>query len=173
LDYTVANGLGDTEAHPTLARMGDYLEAVDLEDEDHGAAWVTDGDDNSLQYNSDGVLVFLRGWTPARHLTGISRERALLCWLQLIEGHLEELEKLLWQPGLRPPMPIEEFERQQRLKEDEQLRTDWHFFQSLGPESESERCRRRGCAHGRIGAGALCRAHHFESVKGRACPFDE
>jgi hypothetical protein len=173
LDYTVANGLGDTEARPTLARMGDYLEAVDLEDDDHGAAWITDGHDNSLQYNSDGVLVFLRGWAPARHLPGISRERALLCWLQLIEGHLGELEKLPWQPGLRKPMPVEEFERQRSLKAEEVLHSDWVFFQSLGPESETERCRRGGCEHGRTAAGVLCRAHQFESVKGRACPFDE
>jgi hypothetical protein len=177
VDYTIANGLGDTEPQPTLATMGNYLEAVAQDDEDHGAAWVTDGHDNSLQYNSDGVLVFLQGWTPARHLSGISRERALLHWLQLIEGRLGELERLPWKPGLRPPLPSEELERQERLRADQQLHHDWAFFQSLGPEcprpGSSERCRRSGCPHGRIAASALCRAHHFESVRGRECPFDE
>ena len=173
MDYKIANGLGDTEANPTMARMSDYLEAVDHEDEDHGAAWLTDCNDNSLQYNSDGVLVFLRGWSKPRHLEGISRERALLHWLQLIEGRLDQLEQLPWRPGLRPPLAVEELERQRRLRQDEQLRQDWSFFRSLGDELEGEPCRRGGCAHGRIEAGALCRAHHFESVKGRACPFDE
>jgi hypothetical protein len=173
LDYLIANGLGDTEAHPSLARMGDYLGAVDLEDEDHGAAWITDGADNSLQYNGDGVLVFLRGEAPPRHLPDISRERALLHWLQLIEGRLVELERLPWKPGLRPKVPIDELERLQHRKEAEHLHQDWAFFQSLGSESAAEPCRRAGCAHGRIAAGVLCRAHHFECVKGRDCPFDE
>lgn len=176
MDYTVANTLGDTGLQPDLATMGDYLEAVDPDDEDQGAAWITDGADNSLQYNSDGVLVFIQGWSAARHLSGISRERALLHWLQLTEGRLDELERLPWAPGLRPPLPTEELERQERCKADQQLRHDWAFFQSLGPEcansSPNERCRRSGCAHGRIAAGALCRAHHFESVRGRGCPFD-
>jgi hypothetical protein len=171
--YTIQNGLGDREERPDLARMTRYLEAVDLEDEDHGSAWVTDGGDNTLQYNSDGVLVFLRGWRKPRHLARVTRERALLLWLELIEGRLEALERLPWQPGLRPRRPEGELERERQQREEEQLRQDLRFFRTLGAESATGRCRRGGCPRGPIEGHALCRAHQFESVKGRPCPFDE
>jgi hypothetical protein len=50
---------------------------------------------------------------------------------------------------------------------------DRKFFESLGAERTAESCGRTGCRRGRISHSSLCRVHHFESVRGRTCPFDD
>jgi len=50
---------------------------------------------------------------------------------------------------------------------------DRTFYESLGPENLSKKCKRDGCNRGTISLSVLCRVHHFESVKGKPCPFDD
>ena len=44
---------------------------------------------------------------------------------------------------------------------------DREFYQSLGHERGGTNCRRDGCTRGTVELSVFCRAHHFESVKGR------
>lgn len=58
---------------------------------------------NSLAFNAGGRLVFSRPEQGApRHLSGVSKERALELWLKLATGLLDELEQEPWQAGSRP-----------------------------------------------------------------------
>ena len=52
-----------------------------------------------------------------------------------------------------------------------QLAADRAFYDLLGPERDDEPCRRPSCRRGAIAQSVLCRAHHFESIRGRPCPF--
>jgi hypothetical protein len=50
---------------------------------------------------------------------------------------------------------------------------DRSFYDSLGLEDASKKCRRDGCQRGVVSLSVLCRVHHFESVRGKKCPFDD
>jgi len=87
MHYFLCNGLGDSIESPTPAEMQAFMNGVDFSDEEHGAVWLSDEFDNVLEYNGNGVLAF----TPeanSRHLTGISRERAIDLWIKLVNGLL-------------------------------------------------------------------------------------
>jgi hypothetical protein len=45
------------------------------------------------------------------------------------------------------------------------------FYNSLGPESEEFQCKKEGCERGKIDMSIYCRVHHYENVKGAACPY--
>jgi hypothetical protein len=174
MHYFVSNGLGESKDTPSEVELRDFLDNVDPGDVEHGAAWVSDELDNNLEFNGDGTLVFSRGLDAApRHLTGVSKSRALELWLFLMAGRLDDLESQPWMPGLRPPLPPEEAARRQRELADWQHQDDRNFYELLGAEQPSALCRKDGCARGRISHSALCRIHHFESIRGRPCPFDE
>ena len=49
---------------------------------------------------------------------------------------------------------------------------DQDFWKRLGNEEGPEQCRAPGCGRLHISLSTLCRRHHYENVKGRACPFD-
>jgi hypothetical protein len=172
--YFVSNGLGESKDMPSEAELRDFLEGIDLDDVEHGAAWVSDEFDNNLEFNGDGTLVFSRGLDAApRHISGVSKPRALELWLLLIAGRLDDLESQTWMPGLRPALPPQEAARRQLELAEWQRHDDRAFYDLLGPERPGDTCRKDGCTRGRISHSALCRMHHFESMRGRPCPFDE
>lgn len=52
------------------------------------------------------------------------------------------------------------------------LEFDREFYESLGPESTENRCRRENCHRGAVKYSVLCRVHHFESIRKKICPFN-
>ena len=69
-------------------------------------------------------------------------------------------------------------EQPQRRREhwalsDPRLKSDREFYELLGPERQDEPCRRQNCGRGRISHSIFCRAHHFEHLLGRSCPFSD
>jgi hypothetical protein len=169
----VANPFGDFVESPTLADMQRFVDGIDVNDVEHGAAWISDDAGNSLELNGDGTLVFEREEVPARHLPRVSKDRVLELWSLLAQGFVEDLEREPWQPGSRPRPPPEEAERRQRELADWQLAEDRHFYDSLGFEDGLFPCRRDNCGRRSISHSVLCRAHHFESIRGRPCPFTD
>jgi hypothetical protein len=171
MQFYVSNALGESEDTPTEARLREFLNAIDPDDEEHGAAWVTDEFENSLEFNGDGTLVFSRASSPdPRHISDVSKDRALALWNLLVSGRIADLEALPWKPGLRTFAPDELARRQQALA-DLQRQQDREFYDLLGPERPGTGCRSPGCTRGCISLSALCRSHHFESIRGRPCPF--
>lgn len=66
-------------------------------------------------------------------------------------------------PGAPEPPPLEET----------RTKLDREFYELLGSERNDQSCKRNGCSHGAIANSVLCRKHHFESIQGRTCPFDD
>lgn len=50
---------------------------------------------------------------------------------------------------------------------------DRRFYYVLGDEREDVRCQTIGCSRGAVRFSVMCKAHHFEQVKRRPCPFNE
>jgi hypothetical protein len=71
-----------------------------------------------------------------------------------------ENDSFLPKKGYRP-LPFEESQKQIYLD----------FYNRLGEESATEKCRQEGCQRGRIRAGIFCKVHHFEMIMKRPCPF--
>jgi hypothetical protein len=49
---------------------------------------------------------------------------------------------------------------------------DRDFWVGLGSEQGPEQCKIPACGRLHISLSTLCRRHHYENVRGRACPFD-
>lgn len=49
---------------------------------------------------------------------------------------------------------------------------DWDFYSKLGSERAAVRCRENGCVRGAITLSVFCKAHHFQRIMGRPCPFE-
>src|SRR5262249_4692410 len=116
-------------------------------------------------------LVMLNG--PSRelaHLADVSRERALGLWLLLAAGRVDELAALPWRPG-QPPRDPEAEKRHAADVASWQREYDPPFYELLEAEASSEPCAVAGCDRGRTPRSVHCRAHHFEAVRKRPCPF--
>jgi len=50
---------------------------------------------------------------------------------------------------------------------------DREFYDKLGEERVGTKCKRDECARGTVQFSVLCRPHHFESIKGKPCPFTD
>jgi hypothetical protein len=173
MGYYVANGLGDSITEPTVEQMRAFLDDLDPTDEEHGAAWLSNDSEWSLEWSPDGLLVLSRGEDDSRHMTGISKEATLELWMSLVEERFEAIEAHPWLPSSRPPMAPEEIEERQRTFATWQLADDRKFYDLLGEERANVKCRREPCTRGAIVNGVFCRRHHFESIRNRVCPFSE
>ena len=172
MHFYVSNALGESEDTPSEGRLREFLNAIDPDDEEHGAAWVTDEFENSLEFNGDGTMVFSRTSSAnPRHISHVSKDRALDLWNLLVSGSVAELEALPWEPGLRTFDPGELARRQQALA-DLQRQQDRDFYDLLGAERPGTACRLPGCTRGCISLSALCRSHHSKTFAGDRALFD-
>jgi hypothetical protein len=158
----VDNGLGDHLDDPSVDQMRAFLAGVDETDEEHGAAWLSTDDGDSLEWSAFGMVYSRRGSCERpRHMRAVSRERALELWLALAEGRLDDLERCDWRPqGEIKPDP--EHEANVRAWQAQQ---DREFYDGLGEERVDVPCRAEACTRGAVRFSVFCRAHHFESVK--------
>ena len=58
-------------------------------------------------------------------------------------------------------------------KEDRRQRLDQEFYNKLGPEDPSRRCKHAGCNRGAVRFSVLCKRHHFEMIEYRDCPYND
>lgn len=175
---SIANGLGDSIDKPSVEQMRQFLEELDPADLEHGAAWISDDDGNTLEWNVDSRLVYENwcdtGEPPApRHLLGVSVDKTLELWQLLAQGLLHELEEQPWQSGSHPPLSREEAARRANELADWQLANDREFFAVLGSERPDVPCGHPECNRGAVLQSVFCRIHHFEQIMQRQCPFRE
>jgi hypothetical protein len=115
------------------------------------------------------MVYFHHGEPAARHLLNVSKETALKLWFAFAEERFEDIERQPWEPGngyiLTP-------ERKAEIGESI-LRMDRQFYDVLGPEDSERPCAHPGCPRRSIRVGVFCRPHHFESIQGKPCPFDD
>jgi len=166
----LSNGLGDSLDDPTEEQMRAFLAAIDWTDVEHGAAWLTDEDENSLEINAGGRLVFSVGEDSPVHLLDCDHDKVVKLWKKLASGDLNSIRSEAWQPGLCPPEMAERFRKE---AEESRRQLDRQFYLSLGAESKAELCTEANCKRGRVSLSVSCRVHHFESVMRRPCPFED
>lgn len=166
--FFVCNAMGDSIECPSGEAMKQFLENVDANDAEHGAAWIQGEPDGwTLEWSVDERLVFDPGVGRPRHMTAVSRDRALELWLALAEGRDDEILRMPWRDGSGSRNATLS-EAQHREWEQQQDRA---FYDSLGDERSAHRCRAPGCERGAVAFSVFCRPHHFESIKHRSSPF--
>lgn len=169
MTWYVENGWGESIRNPVAAEMERLLDEVNVQDEEHGAVWVATDSGWSLEWNGDGRLVlWIDGPGGTRHLSDVSRERALELFVALAAGRTNEVELCEWQPGNGYVMTDE---RREQIRADNEI-LDRRFYDSLGSET-AERCAEKECSRGRIEHSIHCRPHRFEALYGRPCPFKD
>lgn len=150
--------------------MREFLDELDTADEEHGAAWLATDAGYALEWNGDGRLVFeAPGLDRSRHLLGVSKDRVIELWSALAQGEFTRVEGEPWNDGNGFVLtPEREAEMRRRAVE-------WQreFYDALGAERGDVRCRRESCSRGAVAHSVFCRVHHFESMHGRPCPFDD
>jgi len=168
--FWISNGLGETVDEPSPERMRSFLAALDPRDEEHGAAWLQTADDEevTLEWSVDGRLV-LDDHGRVRHLPGVSQERVVELWCALVRGDRAAVLAAPWREGNGFVQTEERRAEMERWQRDE----DRAFHDALGAERSDVPCRRERCGRGAIAHSVLCRAHHFESVRGRPYPFSD
>lgn len=170
MKYRIQNGLGKSIESPSSEQMKKFLFDVDANDVEHGAAWMTTSDaETTLEWNGDGRLVLWVGEGDPRHLSSISRERALELWLVLASGGVAEIER---QPWIAGNGYVRSAAEEAQLVEGAR-RIDREFYDSLGTERGDAQCRKHGCKRGAVSLSVFCRVHHFESVCKRPSPFND
>ncbi|HVY47361.1 MAG TPA: hypothetical protein VHB21_15840 [Minicystis sp.] len=170
--YYVCNGLGESLDEPARREMQRFLDGLDPDDVEHGAAWVADGDGNALEYAVTGTLCFDRDGRAPRHLDDVPVAKVLELWGKLADGRFDDLEREPWRPGTREPATPRETALREGEIEAWRSKDDRSFYDGLGPE-RSTPCRAAGCTRGAVALSVFCRPHHFASVRGRPSPFDD
>ncbi len=172
MSYSMTNGYGDHENQPSIEQMEAFLRDLNTDDEEHGAAWLSDDNGTVLEYSVGGNLAYDRVGQPPRHMSGVAHAKVVELWTCLANRQLEKLEREPWQPGASAPLPPEELARRQREIALWQSQRDREFYDTLGTERTERTCRASECTRGTVEYSVFCRPHHFESVFGRKSPFD-
>ena len=168
--FSISNGSGDTIDNPSTAQMSAFLRALDVHDEEHGAAWLATEAEDILEWSVDGRLVYERPEEAnVRHLLEVPLERVVELWSALARGDLAEVERCAWNPGNGSVLTPEREAEIRRFN----LQRDREFYDVLGAERPAAPCQSEGCTRGAIEHSVLCRVHHFESVQKRPCPFGD
>jgi len=171
MNFYISNGYGDSEDSPSLETMRSFLAQLDPLDKEHGAAWVADEDENHIEWDVSGTLAFHQS-NRVRHLSQVSRDRALSLWRLFVEGRLEELEREPWQPGQGNEPTDDERRAHAAEISAATLASDRKFYSSFGAERSEVPCKAAECGRGSIPLSVFCKRHHFEQITGRACPFE-
>ena len=153
--------------------MRAILSELDIPDQEHPDTWLSDEAGWTITVSEKGVVVWENieeGGEP-QYQEGVSRKDALRLWLLLADGHHDEIEREPWKDGQGPPVSGEEMQNRKREAEQIVLGIQREFYDSLGPEDSSIRCRHEGCDRATVKFSVFCRPHHFENVRREPCPF--
>ena len=175
MNYHVETRWGGSEKQPNEQRMREILAELEKSDPEHPDTWLSHESGWTLAVHESGLVVLENGESGDEpcHQVGVSREKAFELWLKLSRGDVAAVQREPWRPGQAPPRSAEERAELTRKAEAFTLGMDRKFYNQLGPERATVRCRHAGCQKGAIPNSLFCRAHHFENVCRRPCPFND
>jgi hypothetical protein len=175
MKYHVVTRWGSSEDQPNENRMREILEELEQSDPEHPDTWLTHEDGWTLSIYESGLVIWENMESPnePRHQVCVSREKALDLWLKLSRGEVTAIHREPWRPGQSPPQSTEEIAGLKRKADEITLASFRDFYDRLGPERATVPCRHVGCQKGAIFNSVFCRAHHFESIYHRPCPFQD
>jgi len=153
--------------------MRAILAELDAPDPEHPDTWLSDESGWTIAVSEQGVVVWenLEAGDKPRYQDEVSREESLRLWLLLALGDYDEIERQPWKDGQGPPIPKAEIDRRRKDSEEIVLGMQRKFYDGLGPEDNSSRCKHDGCNRGTVRFSTFCRLHHFENVRREPCPF--
>ena len=170
--YYVEARWGGSEDSPPPHRLRELIAELDVRDEEHPDTWMTHEDSGwSLRLDEDR-FAYLENpdCETVNHIANVSSETALRLWTDFAAGGPDAVAEFEWKLG-RPPVSEQEIaERSERVRL-AQLELDRDFYDQLGPELSDASCRAQGCTRGHIQYSVFCKAHHFQQIRGRPCPF--
>jgi hypothetical protein len=171
--YFVQTRWGGSEHTPSVERLREVLGELEQPDAEHPDAWLTHESGWTLSVFESRLVVWdnLESTVEPRHQVDVSREAALEMWLELARGDLAAIEQRSWQKGSAPPRSLEQQARLKEQARQQTLAVGRQFYDGLGAERSSIRCRHIECGRGAIEQSVFCRIHHFENVLRRPCPF--
>lgn len=171
--YFVETRWSGSEDEPSHARMDAILAELDTADPEHPDIWLTHSSGWTIAADEDRYLVLSNPEQEVvGHIANASRRQMLEFWGRLSRGEIESLLKEPWLYGRPPADPVKLAAIAAKVAES-QRQQDREFYSILGEENPNERCRTEGCSRGRISVSWLCKIHHFESIKGRKCPYSD
>jgi hypothetical protein len=111
------------------------------------------------------LIITLDGGTLASIYVCAARLENQPCDRTLLEAFIYyyKFDAFLPEIGAAEPQPIEVIIHNM----------DRQFYDSLGKENSSIKCKQNTCNRGSINLSVFCRIHHFESIKEKPCPFDD
>lgn len=172
--FHVETRWGGSEECPPSDRLRALIAELSVRDEEHPDTWMIHQDSGwSLRLDEDH-FAYLENpeCETIGHLTDVSADTALTLWTGFAAGGPDAVDEFKWKQGPRPVSERETVERAERARQ-ALLRLDRDFYDQLGPELSDATCRVQGCTRGRIRYSVLCKAHHFEQLRGRPCPFSD
>lgn len=176
MTYRVTHRYGAIESTPGLDSFPELLAELKSreDDEEHGSVSVTHESEWCIAVSLSGIVTFenLENGEP-RHMKDVPESKLLELWSWLSEGNLALIELEPWQPGYEPPVSDVEWEERRKHAEELTLRLDRGFYEVLGVERTDVPCRSPDCQRGAIHQSVFCRVHHFESLRGKPCPFSD
>jgi len=172
--YHVEARWGGSEESPPPNRLGELIAELSVRDEEHPDTWMIHHDSGwSIRLDEDH-FAYLENpeCETIGHLAGVAAEAALTLWMEFAAGGPDAVAEFEWRQGPRPVSEQEVVEIAERARQ-AMLRLDRDFYDQLGPELSDATCQAQGCTRGRIECSVLCKAHHFEQIRGRSCPFSD
>lgn len=170
--YYVETRWGGSEESPPPSRLCELIAELDVRDEEHPDAWMIHQDSGWLLRLDEDRFAYLENpeCETIGHLAHVSAETALTLWIAFASEGPDAVADFKWKQG---PRPVSEQERAERAEQATKalLASDRNFYDQLGPELPDTICRVDGCTCQRIQYSVLCRAHHFEQIRQRPCPF--
>ncbi|WP_198141326.1 hypothetical protein [Verrucomicrobium spinosum] len=164
---------GDCVDDPSESKMREVLAELDVPDPEHPDAWLTHESGWTLSIFSGGSCILSNSAmdTGPQYLEAISRAEALQLWIKLSRGQVQDMQSLPWKDGNAPPISQEELQILKQASAEATLAQQREFFDSLGPEDDTQRCRQPGCSRGAVKFSVLCKPHHFEQTTKQPSPF--
>lgn len=168
-EYYIADGWGESVDSPTVNEMWNFLDKLDVDDEEHCEVWL----DNltfgwSLSCFPSDTVVFQMitddKTNIPRHLENVSRDKMIELWQKLANGQIDEIEKEQWLPGYTskpaPPPP-----------DPKDIHHDFWNVLITTERRITLKCNVKDCSENPIRMSVFCPKHHFEMVTKIPCPF--
>ena len=170
MTYHIGDGWGESVDNPSVEEMQQFLDKLDIDDEEHCEVWLTnDLTGWTLSCFPSNTIVFYDssedGDYSPRHLTNVFRNKMLELWEKLAKSQNDELEKELWEAGHTsepPPPPIDP----------KDLHRDFWNQLNSAKRRPNLVCGGVECKETPIELSVLCPKHHFEKTIKIQCPFD-
>lgn len=170
--FYVETRWGGSEQSPSPNRLRELIAELDVRDEEHPDTWMIHDESGWSVRLDEDRFAYLENpeCETIKPLSDVTAETALALWASFAAGGPDAVTEFKWKQGSRPVSEQEHAERAKRARQS-LLWLDRNFYDQLGPELSDAICRVQDCPRWRIRYSVFCKAHHFEQIRGRPCPF--